>query len=255
MLPSVGQRGAVRESDSPPPLQSYQEQPNLTFDSDSGGSASGLSTESTPVSGPIEGCPPIDTFSLSSPQLNLPRVVSSRLLSSVQEKPISSRVENEICDDSQIGGNAAFGYLTDNSKEAVEENDDGQINCNVGHYNPETWPEDKCLKYARKLVNDLEDKDWGKDDPSVLEFEKMREKVKNSKKTTPELYHDTKKAEESVALTENNKSSFSFLEVESEPLKFESEPFKVEFEPLPLSISWRLGIIPDSNPNNKGEST
>ena len=84
MFPSVGQRVAVRESDSPP-LQSYQEQPNLTFDSDSGGSASGLSTESTPLSGPIEGCPPIDTFSLSSPQLNLPRVVSSRLLSSVQE--------------------------------------------------------------------------------------------------------------------------------------------------------------------------
>ncbi|MBL6722921.1 MAG: hypothetical protein ISQ13_02795 [Candidatus Margulisbacteria bacterium] len=49
--------------------------------------------------------------------------------------------------------------------------------CNVGHYNPKTWPEDKCLEYARKLVQELEEKKWGEGDPSVLKFEKMRNKA------------------------------------------------------------------------------
>jgi hypothetical protein len=94
-----------------------------------------------------------------------------------QEKPISSRVENEIWNAPEIRRNAAFWYLTDNSKEAVEENDGGQTKCNVGHYNPKTWREDKCLEYARKLVQELEEKKWGEGDPSVLKFEKMRNKA------------------------------------------------------------------------------
>ena len=56
----------------------------------------------------------------------------------------------------------------------------------------------------------------------------MREKVKNPKKTTPELYHDSKNAEESVALTENNKVLFF-----PEGWIWATSPFN----------SWRLGII------------
>ena len=197
-----------------------------TFDS-----ASDLSEKNTPVKGPIVNHPPIDKFNLPLPKLNLFGAVSSGLSRSIQTKP--TRVENEILDDSQIRGNAA------NSKEAVEENDDGQINC-IGEYvNPQTWMlPDVCLADAPSLVEDLYNSE---ESSSLLEFKEMLEKAKNPKKTTSELY--SKQAEKPVARTENNH------------VPFPGPTFGL-IEPLPISIAWRLGgFIPDSNPNNKGEST
>lgn len=236
---SVGAAGSPRtnhtvvEVNKLDPLNSSQEQctsKTSTFDS-----ASNLSKENTPVSGPIVNCPPIDELNLPLPQLNLPRVVSSRLLRSVQEKPISIRV-NKIWDDPEIRGNAAFWYL--NSKEAVEENDDGQINC-IGEYvNSQTWMlPDVCLADALSLVEHLCNSE---DAPSLLKFKERCEKAKDPEKTTSEL--NSKKTEESMPRTENNHVHFP-------------GPTFGPIEPLPLSISWRLGIIPDSNPNNKDEST
>ena len=67
----------------------------------------------------------------------------------------------------------------------------------------------------------------------------MLKKTKYPEKKTPEL--NSKKAEGS-APTENPYVPFP-------------GPTFGSIEPLTLSTLWRLGIIPDSNPNNKGEST